>query len=317
MGQEIPCLVLYDYGEYLGHTYMIFPVYDQTLQQHFVNIQKYQDEVTVMTKNGLMPTNPPNTAPNNALIHPDDLWAFLEQLISALAYIHNVCNVMHLDFKPKNIMINRYAYDIEKYAKNLHLLKLREPQITLIDFSVSAKAPKKANLDEVRYTGNFGTRRYRPPEMIFGGKWNRSVDTYGTTMIILESIKLIPIIDTTYYKKKKIIKYKKQLKKQNNGNEKIKMDATMKQLDISEVLYLIIQQIGFMPADYWNNLDSTDKALFPQLPLIENIARRGKKSKLFDNDGSDNVSSSNGSMHKKQKKIKGSEQKEQHASHES
>merc|ERR1712129_388537 len=58
-------------------------------------------------------------------------------------------------------------------------------------------------------------------------------------------------------------------------------------------------------------------ALFPQLPLIENIARRGKKSKLFDNDGSDNVSSSNGSMHKKQKKIKGIEQKEQHASHES
>merc|ERR1719476_379438 len=82
-------------------------------------------------------------------------------------------------------------------------------------------------------------------------------------------------------------------------------------------MHCSIQQIGFMPADYWNNLDSTDKALFPQLPLIENIARRGKKSKLFDNDGSDNVSSSNGTMHKKQKKIKGIEQKEQHASHES
>lgn len=141
--QSIPCLVLYDYGEYLGHTYMIFPVYDLTLQQHLINTQKYQEEVAVMTKNGILPSNPPNTAPNNALIHPEDLWAFLEQLISALAYIHNVCNVMHLDFKPKNIMINRYGYDIEKYAKNLHLVKLKEAKITLIDFSVSAKAPKK------------------------------------------------------------------------------------------------------------------------------------------------------------------------------
>jgi len=40
--EEIPCLVLYDYGEYLGHTYMIFPVYDLPLQQHLLNVQKYQ-----------------------------------------------------------------------------------------------------------------------------------------------------------------------------------------------------------------------------------------------------------------------------------
>merc|ERR1712228_976081 len=71
--------------------------------------------------------------------------------------------------------------------------------------------------------------------------------------------------------------------------KKMKLDPSYKQLDISEVLYLIIQQIGFMPLEYWTNLDSNDKALFPQYPLIENIARKGKKSKLFDNDGSDNI----------------------------
>merc|ERR1712048_400699 len=91
-----------------------------------------------------------------------------------------------------------------------------------------------------------------------------------------------------YYKKKKVIKYKKRMKKENNGNHK-KIDSSCKQLDISEVLYLIIQQIGFMPFDYWNNMPSNDKALFPQYPLIENIARKGKKSKLFDNDGSENL----------------------------
>eukprot|EP01083_Nonionella_stella_P160650 525403_1 len=286
----IPCLVLYDYGEYLGHTYMIFPIYDLPLQQHLSNVQKYQEEVQKTNKNGHN-TNPPNVAPNNALIHPLDLWAFEEQLISALSYIHNVCNVMHLDFKPKNIMINTYGYDIIKYAKNLHLIKLKKNAITLIDFSVSAKAPKKANLDEVRYTGNFGTRRYRPPEMIYGGKWNRSVDTYGTAMIVLECIKLYPIIDTTYYKKKKVMKYKKRLKRlqAQSGDKKIKLDPSYKQLDISEVLYLIIQQIGFPTVEYWEGISHNERELFPQYPLIENIARKGRKAKLFDNDGSDNL----------------------------
>merc|ERR1712154_510123 len=54
---------------------------------------------------------------------------------------------------------------------------------------------------------------------------------------------------------------------------------SLERMDISEVLYLIIQQIGFMPFDYWTNLDANDKALFPQYPLIENIARKGKKIK--------------------------------------
>ena len=67
--EQIPCLVLYDYGEYLGHTYMIFPVYDLPLQQHLTNAQKYQEIIHKTNKNG---NNPPNTAPNNALIHPDD-----------------------------------------------------------------------------------------------------------------------------------------------------------------------------------------------------------------------------------------------------
>jgi len=313
-GELIPCLVLYDYGEYLGHTYMIFPVYDMPLQQHLVNAQKYQDSVQKKQLDDA--PNPPNTAPNNALIHPEDLWAFEEQLISALSYIHNVCHVMHLDFKPKNIMINCYGYDIEQYAKNLHLIKLKKNAITLIDFSVSAKAPKKANLDEVRYTGNFGTRRYRPPEMIYGGKWNRSVDTYGTAMIILECIKLFPIIDTTYYKKKKILKFKKKIKNAHqltvankqqhdrlhaardelNGTKNDEVAARLsppppklsngyKQLDISEVLYLIMQQIGFPEQPYWKSLGVAERALFPRHPLIENIRRKGKQSKLFDNDG--------------------------------
>eukprot|EP01083_Nonionella_stella_P257775 881924_1 len=56
----IPCLILYDYGEYLGHTYMIFPLYDLPLQQHLTNVQKYQGEVIKSMDNS---KNPPNTAP--------------------------------------------------------------------------------------------------------------------------------------------------------------------------------------------------------------------------------------------------------------
>ena len=119
--------------------------------------------------------------------------------------------------------------------------------------------------------------------MIYGGKWNRSVDTYGTALIILESIKLYPVIDTTYYKKKKILKYKKKLKKQqqmdkttNNNTNYRKLTSNYKQLDISEVLYLIIQQIGFPDREYWDNLTMNEKNLFPQLPLIENIGRKEK-----------------------------------------
>eukprot|EP00485_Elphidium_margaritaceum_P013078 CAMPEP_0202708456 /NCGR_PEP_ID=MMETSP1385-20130828/20662_1 /ASSEMBLY_ACC=CAM_ASM_000861 /TAXON_ID=933848 /ORGANISM="Elphidium margaritaceum" /LENGTH=649 /DNA_ID=CAMNT_0049367431 /DNA_START=14 /DNA_END=1963 /DNA_ORIENTATION=+ len=297
----IPCLVLYDYGEYLGHTYMVFPIYDLPLQQHLDNVQQCQSELkkTSVTSNsnhdngtssgGGVLNNPPNAAPNNALIHPDDLWAFQEQLISALAYIHVVCNVMHLDFKPKNVMINHYGYDTIKYAKNLSLLKLRQNHITLIDFSVSAKAPKKANLDEVKFTGNFGTRRYRPPEMIYGGKWNRSVDTYGAAMIVLECVKAAPVIDGGYYKKKKLLRYKKKLKalQTHHANDahvtvKARLHSSYKQLQIADVLYLIVQQNGFPTQEYWTSLTRTERLLFPSLASMENILRKGKKSKLFE-----------------------------------
>jgi len=64
-----------------------------------------------------------------------------------------------------------------------------------------------------------------------------------------------------------------------------KLNSGYKQLDISEVLYLIMQQIGFPEKEYWQRLSSAERALFPRHPLVENIRRKGKRSKLFDNDG--------------------------------
>lgn len=266
--EKYPVLILYDNGEYLCHTYMIFPIYDQTLQQHLIYSQRECESIKASSTSSTV----------NCLISPIDLWAFEEQLLSAIAYIHRVCFVMHLDFKPKNIMINKYGYECIECEMNadLHFIKLNDNSITLIDFSVSAKAPKKTDLNVVRFTGNFGTRRYRPPEMIYGGKWNRSVDTYGTAMIVLECIRLQPIIDTTYYKKKKLMKYKhkyqhkieKYSTPEYYDKKKLlqmkKIIQGKKQLEIWEVLYLIIQQIGF-PADlYWNTRVPLDvKLLFP------------------------------------------------------
>merc|ERR1712154_368156 len=76
----------------------------------------------------------------------------------------------------------------------------------------------------------------------------------------------------------------KQLKKNNIIINKKNNDINYKQLDISEVLYLIIQQIGFPPFKYWSNLDRNTLHLFPQYPLIANICKKGKKSKLFENE---------------------------------
>merc|ERR1719509_108331 len=72
---------------------------------------------------------------------------------------------------------------------------------------------------------------------------------------------------------------------QSQPSEQSPLSSSYKQLDISEVLYLIVQQIGFPDHEYWLNMSHTERALFPQWPLIENAAKKGKRGKLFDDSG--------------------------------
>ncbi|ETO14505.1 hypothetical protein RFI_22865 [Reticulomyxa filosa] len=130
-------------------------------------------------------------------MHPFDVWILFFQLLHAISYVHSVCKVMHLDFKPNNIMINSYklaSIKCERYT----LVKLVNPRVTLIDFSVSTKAPRDVDLDEYPCRGQYGTRRYRAPEMIFGGLWNRSIDTFALALIALECINLTRIMENKY-----------------------------------------------------------------------------------------------------------------------
>ncbi len=66
------------------------------------------------------------------------------------------------------------------------LVKLTKVNVTLIDFSISIKAPRNVDLDSHECRGGYGTKRYRCPEMVFNAIWNRSVDTFALGVIILE-----------------------------------------------------------------------------------------------------------------------------------
>ncbi|ETO22748.1 hypothetical protein RFI_14445 [Reticulomyxa filosa] len=104
---------------------------------------------------------------------------------------------MHLDLKPNNIMINWYkTTSVEK--DTYKLVKLDNPRVTLIDFSVSTKAPRDADLDDYPCRGNYGTRRYRAPEMIFNGTWNRSIDTFALALIVLECVNATRLLENKY-----------------------------------------------------------------------------------------------------------------------
>ncbi|ETO14105.1 serine/threonine protein kinase [Reticulomyxa filosa] len=113
--------------------------------------------------------------------------------------IHKVCKVMHLDLKPNNIMINTYKVAKVNSSDGYTLIKLVNPRVTLIDFSVSAKMERETDLDDHVCRGYYGTRRYRAPEMIFGGTWNRSIDTFALALIVLECIQLSPLFENKYY----------------------------------------------------------------------------------------------------------------------
>ncbi|ETO26146.1 hypothetical protein RFI_10991 [Reticulomyxa filosa] len=104
---------------------------------------------------------------------------------------------MHLDFKPNNIMINSHKISTTQ-CDGLTLVKLVNPRITLIDFSVSTKASREVDLDEYPCRGHYGTRRYRAPEMIFGGVWNRSIDSFAVALITLECVNLTRLMENKY-----------------------------------------------------------------------------------------------------------------------
>ncbi len=102
----------------------------------------------------------------------DDLWILLRQIVEALEFIHEH-DLLHLDFKPGNVLVRRTkAFD-----------GTEAPLVTLIDFGLSFR---RESGGEVRVVG---TPEYMAPEIIGGDeRITRAADYYSLGAAVYELI---------------------------------------------------------------------------------------------------------------------------------
>ncbi|ETO29673.1 hypothetical protein RFI_07447 [Reticulomyxa filosa] len=164
-------------------------------------------------------------------------------------------------------MINWYKVAKIK-CEDYTLVKLVNPRVTLIDFSVSSKFDRDKNLDERTCRGSFGTKRYRTPEMIWGGLWNASVDTFALALIVLECIQLTPLLQNKY-------------RAQDGGEfEALKDDQGMPVQDPKETVDFIMRMaktcLGKPFQDYVDSVTEEDSCYLKDAANIPEVTQDGE-----------------------------------------
>ncbi|SPQ22208.1 1c17f1d4-95d7-478a-8e76-adfc9a26f8ae [Thermothielavioides terrestris] len=129
------------------------------------------------------------------------------QLLLALAYLHDVCRVIHTDIKPQNILVETTAINtMFEQAPSEAFRSERPPLEALNDFYMESRQVSSAEEDLTQPTdlsvrlADFGTSSYfdrhltewiqpqmlRAPEVILGAEWDHKVDIWNLGVIVWE-----------------------------------------------------------------------------------------------------------------------------------
>ena len=93
----------------------------------------------------------------------------MNQLIGALAYLHENKNIVHRDIKPANLLVNKYDRESNKM------------EIKLTDFGFAAFKSDKDFIDPV------GTPLYKAPELLIkGARHSNMVDIWAVGVMTFE-----------------------------------------------------------------------------------------------------------------------------------
>mmetsp|Transcript_64219 Transcript_64219/g.165306 ORF Transcript_64219/g.165306 Transcript_64219/m.165306 type:complete len:501 (-) Transcript_64219:106-1608(-) len=123
-----------------------------------------------------------------------DLQSIAQQMLDALAYLHDNMHLTHTDLKLENVLFQSDEMQPAKFLREAEWLAQRNrthkeraspyhrpasPKIKLIDFG-------NATCELEHHSSVINTRQYRAPEVILGMGWNERSDLWSVGCILME-----------------------------------------------------------------------------------------------------------------------------------
>ena len=113
---------------------------------------------------------------------PNHVKFILFQLLNAISFLHNECNIVHTDLKLENILfVSDEYYEFPVDSETVRLVP-KSLQIKLIDFGSAA-------YENEHHSSIINTRQYRAPEVVLGLGWSFPSDVWGVGCMAMEMLK--------------------------------------------------------------------------------------------------------------------------------
>lgn len=114
---------------------------------------------------------------------PKHVRFILYQLISAIAFLHDECDLIHTDLKLENVLfVSDEYYEQTLPDADEERLVPKSLQIKLIDFGSAA-------YENDHHSSIINTRQYRAPEVVLGLGWSFPSDMWGVGCMAMEMLK--------------------------------------------------------------------------------------------------------------------------------
>ena len=161
-GERTHCVVLLKSFDYYGHPCLVFPAYDGSLYD-LLRKRHYAGLVL------------------------GDVRAIGKQLMAGLRFLH-AQEIVHTDLKPENILMRSLVMEKTEDGWNKAVV-LDDATVRIIDFG---RAVRRGD----RRPRTVCTRHYRPPVVLLGVPWSRTVDIYSAGLILFELYVGEPLFQT-------------------------------------------------------------------------------------------------------------------------
>ncbi|KAJ7057975.1 kinase-like protein [Mycena amicta] len=106
----------------------------------------------------------------------------MRQVILAVSYLHEKCNILHTDIKSNNILLVLSEDEILPATPTIPTEVIPDITVKLIDLGVSCWADRV----EDHFTDLIQSPELRAPEVCVGAGWGKSADTWSLGLLVYE-----------------------------------------------------------------------------------------------------------------------------------
>lgn len=147
---------MHDYFYHREHLFIVF----ELLRANLYEVQRRDVDEIISAQD---PAISDASSSSNTYFNLDRIRSVATQVLSALVFLHDKCNVIHADLKPENLLIQSYS----------------ECKVKIIDLGSSC-------FETDRLSGYVQSRSYRAPEVILGLPYGKKIDIWSLGCILAE-----------------------------------------------------------------------------------------------------------------------------------